>query len=644
MSGEPPAPVSALDRFARARGVTTYPELHEWSVHDLDGFWSEAARFLGVTWHDRPVRAVGERSMPCRTWFAGGTLSYAEHLLARAREAPDEIAVVERNQTRAGAEWTWSELARAVHACAAGLRRLGVKERSHVAAYAPNIVETLVGFLATASLGAVWSTCPPELGTTAAVDRLGQVRPSVLFHADGYRYGDRLVDRRSQVEAIVRAVPSIEHAVAIRYAGSGRDDWGALLGNDATPATVPVPFDHPLCVLYSSGTTGPPKPIVHGHGGITLEHLKALVLHHDLGPGERFFWFTTTGWMMWNYLVSGLATGASIVLFDGDPTWPDPSTLWDVAAETGTTVFGGSAPFIMACRKRGVVPPRGRLRQVGSTGAPLPADGFRRVREALGDEVRVHSISGGTDVCTAFLGMNPMQPVVDGEITGPLLGCAAAVFDDDGRPVGRDVEGELVITEPMPSMPLGFVGDRDGARYRASYFERFPGVWHHGDRVTVTRTGGWVVSGRSDATLNRGGVRLGTAELYRVVEAFDEVIDSLVVHVDGDDDRVVLFVQLAPGVTLDEELRSRITGRLRTELSPRHVPDVVEQVPAVPRTLSGKKLEVPVKRLLGGDDREQVFSGQAPADPVAMEWFAERADRWRSRPERPPSDPDAAPV
>ncbi|QGG94288.1 acetoacetate--CoA ligase [Actinomarinicola tropica] len=621
---------TAAGRFASAHGHDTYAALHHWSVTDLDGFWGAVADDLDVMWHRRPdaVLARGPDGIPGTRWFPGGELSYAEHALRHAEVDPDGVAVTARSQTRAGTTLTWTELVDAVAACAAGLRRLGVGRGDRVVAFAPNVPETLVAMLATASLGAVWSSCAPEFGVRAVVDRFAQLDPTVLVAVDGYRYGERAIDRREHVAAIRDQLPTLRHVVAIPYLDDGLPDatlWGDLLAGPTEPLSfTPVPFDHPLYVLFSSGTTGLPKAIVHSHGGITLEHLKVLTLHQDLTPADRFCWFTTTGWMMWNYLVSGLLTGASIVLFDGDPGHPDLGTLWRTAEETGTTVFGTSAPFLLACRKAGIEPPRGSLRWVGSTGAPLPAAGFRWVDEALG--VPVSSISGGTDVCTAFVGSSPLVPVRAGEIPCRLLGCAVEAFDPDGRPLPPGVTGELVVTEPMPSMPVGFWGDEDGARYRDAYFSVFPGVWRHGDWVTFTDDGACTISGRSDATLNRGGVRLGTSDLYTVVESLPEVDDSLVVHLTSDDDptgmgELVLFVRPVPDVHVDDDLRARIAGALRAELSPRHVPDRIEEVPAVPRTLSGKKLEVPVKRILEGAPAERAASRDSLVDPAALEWY-----------------------
>jgi len=410
-----------------------------------------------------------------------------------------------------------------------------------------------------------------------------------------------------------------------RPPSEGTIAWDELAADVDDPLDhLAVPFAHPLYLLFSSGTTGLPKPIVHGTGGITLEHLKALSLHHDLGPGDRFSWFTTTGWMMWDYLVSGLLVGATVVLFDGDPGWPDLGTLWRMAGDARCTLLGVSAPFLLACRKAGLRPRQvadlAALTQVGSTGAPLPAEGFRWVYDELGSDVLLSSISGGTDVCTAFLGMNPLTPVWAGEISRPLLGCAAAAVHPDGSPAPVGTQGELVITEPMPSMPVGFWGDDDGSRMRAAYFEDLPGVWRHGDWVTFTERGSCVVSGRSDATLNRGGVRLGTADFYRAVEALPEVADSLVVHLEAGD-QLLLFVALGRGAELDEALRQRIRAVLRTELSPRHVPDRIVAVGAIPRTLSGKKLEVPVKRILLGTPAADAASTGALADPGSLDAF-----------------------
>jgi acetoacetyl-CoA synthetase len=625
-----------LDWLAEHRDLhfDGYPDLWRWSVDDLDGFWSACTEWSGVRWHDTPTVALARRAMPGAEWFPGGTLNYAEHALAAAADRPDDVAIVARGQTRDAAEITWAHLADGVARCRAGLQRLGVRRGDRVAAFLPNIPETIVAFLATASIGAVWSSCAPEFGVRSVVDRFAQIEPTVLLAIDGYRYGAKVVDKRADVAAIEAALPTLRHTVHVPYLGAeeraGVDDWSALLAEPGPLEFEPLPFDHPLYVLYSSGTTGLPKAIVHGHGGITVEHLKTTALHHDLGAGDRFFWFTTTGWMMWNYLVSGLLVGASIVLFDGDPGHPDLGALWRLAAETRIDVFGVSAPFLMSSRKAGVVPPPHRLRSIGSTGAPLPPDGFRWVHDVVGAGVQTASVSGGTDVCAAFVGAVPLLPVRAGEISCRLLGCAVEAYAPDGTVCPPGVQGELVVTEPMPSMPIGFWDDPTGEKLRHAYFDDYPGVWRHGDWITFTPDGACVISGRSDATLNRGGVRLGTSDFYAVVEGLPEVADSLVVHLEGDDPdqpmgELLLFVVLAPGVALDDELRAGIVGRLRTDLSPRHVPDAILAVPAVPRTLSGKKLEVPVKRILTGAAADEVASRSSLADPRALDWYEEYA-------------------
>jgi acetoacetyl-CoA synthetase len=630
---------TALGRFATAHGFDDFGALVRWSTTEIDAFWASATEFTGVRWTTPPNAIREGEQMPGVRWFPGATLNYTDHALARAATDPEGLAAIAVSQTREPLELTWAHLHLGVRRCAAALRRLGVGPGDRVVAYAPNIAETLVAFLASAALGAVWSSCAPEFGVRSVIDRFAQIEPSVLVTIDGYRYGAKAIDRRAHVADIVAALPTLRHVVHVPYldpvrhpstdgAGPEHHVWDDLLGTaaDEPLAPLPVAADHPLYVLFSSGTTGLPKAIVHGHGGIVSEHLKVLTFHQDLTPADRFFWFTTTGWMMWNYLVSGLLTGSTIVLFDGDPGSPSLDALWDVAADTGTTVFGSSAPFLMACRKAGVEPRPHALRWIGSTGAPLPADGFRWVADVVG--APVNSICGGTDICTAFVGASPLQPVRAGEIGGRLLGCAVEAFTPDGQVCPPGTTGELVITEPMPSMPVGFWNDPDGSKYRAAYFEQFPGVWRHGDWVTFTEDGSCVVTGRSDATLNRGGVRLGTSDFYAVVESFDEIADSLVVHLEGDGGNglgeLILFVKLAEGAVLDDDLRARIRRALAGELSPRHTPDVIEAVPAVPRTLSGKKLELPVKRILAGAAAGDVAAEGALADSTALDYYIAR--------------------
>ncbi|HEY3009172.1 MAG TPA: acetoacetate--CoA ligase [Micromonosporaceae bacterium] len=620
-------------RTERGLSVDTYADLWQWSVDDLPAFWRSIWDYFQVLARTDPDTVV-TGAMPGTRWFPGATLNYAEHVLRMPGVAADEPIVLAYSQTRDPVTLTAAELREQVRRVRAGLRRLGVGRGDRVAAYAPNIPETFVLMLAAASLGAVFSSCAPEFGTRSVTDRWRQIEPTVLVAVGGYRYGDKSVDRRAEVSAIREALPSLVHVVALSYL----DDDAEVPGATATWAEVaadtdeplafdPVPFDHPLYVLYSSGTTGLPKPIVHGHGGILLEHLKMLALHHDLGPGDRFFWFTTTGWMMWNFLVSAPAVGAAIVLYDGNPGHPDLGALWRLAAEAGMTFFGTSAPYLLACRKAGVVPREiadlSALRGVGSTGAPLPPEGFRWVYAAVGDRLQLQSLSGGTDVCTGFVGSAPLLPVYEGEIACRCLGARVEAYDPSGRPVIGQL-GELVITAPMPSMPVGFWGDTDGSRYREAYFDVYPGVWRHGDWITITDRGTCVITGRSDATLNRGGVRLGTSEFYSVVEGLDEVVDSVVVHLEdaeGGAGELLLFVVLADGLTLDDALRAKIAKELRTALSPRHVPDEIYQVRAVPRTLSAKKLEVPVKKILTGTPVDAAAAKGALVNPESLTAF-----------------------
>jgi acetoacetyl-CoA synthetase len=610
-----------------------YADAWQWSVDEPGAFWQSIWDHFGVRSASTPGPALAEARMPGAVWFPGATLNYAEHALALSGRKPGDVVVVGRSQTREPVDLTAADLRDAVGRCRAGLIRLGVRRGDRVAAFLPNVPEAVIGLLATASLGATWSSCAPEFGTKAVVDRFVQIEPTVLLTVDGYRYGDKVVDRAGAVAEIRAALPTVRATVVLPYlraeaeavrAVPGAIPWSALLGEPATPAFEPVPFDHPLYVLFSSGTTGLPKPIVHSHGGILLEHLKALALHTDLGPADRFCWYTTTGWMMWNYLVSGLAVGSTVVLFDGNPAWPDLSTLWRMAAETRTTYLGVSAAFLMACRSAGLAPGREvdllALRGLGSTGAPLPAAGFRWVADAVSDAIPLGSLSGGTDLCTGFLGPSPLVPVWAGEISCRMLGARVEAFDPAGRPLIGE-QGELVITAPMPSMPVGLWGDADGTRMRAAYFQPWPGVWRHGDWLTITERGSCVITGRSDATLNRGGVRIGTAELYAVVEALPEVTDSLVVHLEdpgGGPGELLLFVVPRDGRPLDDELRARIVAALRGGLSPRHVPDSIVSVPAIPRTLSGKKLEVPVKRILAGMPPDEAASRDALVDPAAL--------------------------
>ncbi len=637
----PPADARAtsqLGRFLRwlerERGVVLrdYDALFSWSVDDLEGFWAAIWDFFEVRAHTPYERVLSERVMPGARWFEGARLNYAEHAVGTDADT-DRVAVLGRSQTRDPVELTFGELRDRVARARAGLERLGVGPGDRVVAYVPNIPETLVAFLATASLGAIWATCAPEFGARAVIDRFGLVEPAVLLAVAGYGYGARHVDRRAEVAAIRAELPTLRHVVHVPYA-RGADDalpdaanWDDLLAEPAELRFDPLPFDHPLCVLFSSGTTGLPKPIVHRHGGITVEALKNHGLSWDLQPGDRLLWFTTTAWMMWNALVSALLLRASIVMIDGNPAYPDLGFQWRLAEETRPTFMGASPALLMGCRKAGVdltALDLTSIRQLGAAGSPLPAEGYAWVYEQLGPRVLLNCGSGGTDVCSGIVQGSPLQPVYAGEIAGRCLAVDTAAFDADGNEVVGEL-GELVIRSPMPSMPVGFWSDPGDRRYHASYFEDYPGVWRHGDWIVFTERGSCVITGRSDATLNRGGVRMGTGEFYEVVEELDEVLDSLVVHLEdreGGAGELLLFVVLRDGAELDGELRARIARALRDELSPRHVPDTLHAVPAIPRTMTGKKLELPVKRILLGAAPEQVLSRDALADPGAIDAFA----------------------
>ena len=642
----------------------SYEELWQWSVAEPAEFWGSVWDYFDVLGSrgDGPVLSGGP--MPDVSWFRGATLNYARNALAAARTQPGKTAVVFRSESGRSGTLSYGELEAEVARVRDGLIGLGVTKGDRVAAYLPNIPEALVGLLATASLGAIWSSCSPDFGARSVIDRLAQVSPKVLIAVDGYPYGGRWFDRRQQVAEITAALPGLDCLITVDYlaaagaaggglagpeaAGAGpageagrfpvrRLGWESLPGADTATAAraaaagfQEVAFDHPLWVLYSSGTTGLPKPIVHGHGGIVLEHLKVLALHQDLGQDDVFFWYTTTGWMMWNYLVGGLLVGAAVVLYDGSATHPATDVLWGLAEQTGATYAGTGAPYLMACMKAGLRPGAdhdlSRLRGIGSTGSPLPPEGFRWVYDAVageGSDLILGSLSGGTDLCTGFVGPCPLLPVRAGVISARCLGASVEAYDAAGKPVTGEV-GELVITQPMPSMPVGFWNDPGGERYRDSYFAQYPGVWRHGDWIMIRPDGGCIIYGRSDATLNRGGVRMGTSEFYRIVEALPEVADSLVIDTGrlGQDGQLILYVVLDAGHQLDAGLVGRIRSGLRSGLSPRHVPDEIRQVPGIPRTLSGKKLEVPVRRILLGTPVADAADPDALANPEVLAAFA----------------------
>ena len=620
-----PARVAAawLTRFQREVGVAGgYEELWQWSVDDIDGFWAALWRFFAV---DGSYDAVlGSRAMPGAEWFPGAEVSYAAHVF---RGKPDgRVAIRHASELRPLAEWTWGELRERTAAIAAGLRALGVERGDRVCAYLPNLPETVAAFLACASIGATWSSAAPEFGASSVIDRFAQIEPKVLLAIDGYGYGGKLHDRRDEVARIAAEIPSLQKVVTLGYLdGTGWEPGFERPGSELTFERLP--FAHPLWILYSSGTTGLPKAIVQSQGGILLEHLKMAYLHTDLHEDDRFFWFSTTGWMMWNFLVGGLLSDASIVLYDGSPFHPGPEAMWQLAADAGVTVFGTSAAFIAASMKAGVKPRAGgrdlsRLAAVGSTGSPLSPEGFRWVMDALGPETWLFSTSGGTDVCTSFVGGVPTLPVHLGELQGPALGARVEAWSPEGKPLLGEV-GELVLTAPLPSMPVAFWDDPTGEKLREAYFAMYPGVWRHGDWIELTPRGGAVIYGRSDSTINRGGVRMGTSEIYRAVLADPDVVDALVVDLprEGEESWMPLFVVTRPGVELDAALVARIRARVRDDCSPRHVPNEVVQIAAVPRTLSGKVLEVPVKRILMGEAAERAASRDSLANPEALDWF-----------------------
>jgi acetoacetyl-CoA synthetase len=617
-------------RSTRGLEFADYAGLWAWSVAELEDFWDAVREFFDVQADGDPAVVLRSRTMPGAEWFPDVRLSYPEHVF-RGREE-SALAIQHASETRPGGAWSFGDLRAETARIRAGLAGMGVGRGDRVVAYLPNIPEALAAFLATASLGAIWSSCSPEFGVRSVVDRFAQIEPKVLLAVDGYRYGGRAFDRASDVTGIAAAIPGLERVVTLPYLG-GRGDWHDAFGDTGEPLRFErVPFAHPLYVLYSSGTTGLPKAIVHGHGGILLEHLRWLGIQADLQAGDRFFWFTTTGWMMWNTLVSGLLTPASVVLYDGSPAFPDHGVLWDLAERTGITCFGTGAAYIHGCMKAGVRPRAGRdlsaLAAIGSTGSPLSPEGFQWVHDEVGPDTWLFSTSGGTDVCSAFVGGIPVEPVRRGEIQVRHLGAAIEAYDEAGEPVIDEV-GELVITAPMPSMPVAFWNDPGGRRYREAYFDMYPGVWRHGDWIRITPYGSCVIYGRSDSTINRGGIRMGTSEIYRAALGVPEVVDALVVDVpaaDASEDAwMPLFVVLADGAELTDEVVAAIRGRIRTECSPRHVPDQVIRVAAVPRTLSGKVLEVPVKKILMGAAPESAASRDSLANPEALDWFVEFA-------------------
>lgn len=617
-----------------------YEELWEWSVTHLENFWESVWDYFNIGPETSYLEVLTERTMPGAKWFTGAKLNYAEYAFRKTRA--DNPAIIAYSEIRGKETISWKSLGQKVAAFAAALTDAGVKAGDRVAAYLPNIPEAMVAFLASASIGAVWSSCSPDFGSPTVIDRFKQIEPVVLIAVDGYRYGGKDFNRLSSVRDIQKAIPSLKRTILLPYLSTAPNPEfleDAVVWDDfikkyekAPLKFVDVPFDHPLWILFSSGTTGLPKAIVQGHGGILLEHIKQCVFHMDLKEGDRFFWFTTTGWMMWNLLVSGLLAGSTVLLYDGNPGYPDLNTLWKFAEETEMTVFGTSAPYLLSCMNENISPKENyrldHLKCIGSTGAPLPPEGFAWVYDHVKKDLWLASVSGGTDLCSAFVSGSPLLPVYAGEIQCRSLGAKVEAYDENGRPLLNEV-GELVVSEPMPSMPLFFWNDHSGERYRSSYFDMYPGIWRHGDWIKITGKGTCQIYGRSDSTINRGGIRMGTSEIYRAVESVAGVVDSLVIDISNGQgkDFMPLFVVLKDGMTLTDELEKQIKTKVRTHCSPRHVPDEIVQIKEVPRTLNGKKLEVPVKKILMGLPVEKAVNKGSMSNPDTLAFFIQYAEK-----------------
>jgi len=612
-----------------------YDTLWQWSVTEIEAFWESIAAYFDLKFSTPPTTILESRQMPGAKWFTGATLNYAEHIFRQAVE--DRPMLLFQSETTPLRDISWQEMTLKTAKLAHTLRELGVSKGDRVVGFIPNIPEAMVAMLATTSLGAIWSTCSPDFGSRSVLDRFTQIEPKVLIAVDSYHYGGKRFERQDVIATLQQGLPTLEKTILISFTGAvdvtltNIMQWDDALNNDATTIRFEqVPFEHPLWVLYSSGTTGQPKPIVHGHGGILLEHYKEVALQNNVKTGERFFWYSSTGWMMWNYLVGTLLGGAIPVVYDGSPGYPDMNVLWKLAADAGVSYFGTSAAFISACMKAEITPNQSydltAIRGVGSTGSPLTAEGFGWIYEHIGQELGVESLSGGTDLCTAFVSGVPLKPIHAGEIQGAALGANVQAFNNNGEAV-IDEMAELVITEPMPSMPLFFWGDDDMTRYKASYFEMFPNIWRHGDWIKINERGGCVIYGRSDSTINRQGIRMGTSEIYRVVESIDGIFDSLVIDLEllGRESQLLLFVQLAKGATLSDEMKNTIKQRLKTDVSPRHVPNQYIVVKDIPYTISGKKMEVPIRRLLLGHDPKKAINQGAMRNPDALDFYLEFA-------------------
>ena len=605
-----------------------YPALWQWSVTDLDGFWSAIWEFFAIRASAPYTAVLADRRMPGAVWFPGARLNYAEHMLRQVQKTPNEQALVTQSETFGRAELTWAQLSAQVASVAARFRAMGVGQGDRVVAILPNTETAIIAMLATASIGAIWSLCAPDMGYVAILDRFRQIEPKLMIAQDGYVHAGKTIDRREVLRTIAAGLPSLQTLVMVPFVGDLADGavaWDDLTGDTVTPKFEQVAFDAPLWVVYSSGTTGNPKPIVHGHGGVLLEGCKQ-ALHQDIGAADRFCWLTSSGWIMWNAQMLALGQGATLITHDGAPNHPDMLEVWRLVARERVSYFGVGAAFVTGCVKAGIRPGEAldlsALRSMGATGSPLTSDGYDWVYGAVKPDIWLAPISGGTDLCGVFVGGNPMLPVRAGEMQCRFLGNAVRAFDDDGRELIGQV-GELVCTEPLPSMPLYFWGDDDGSRLHESYFDTYPGIWRHGDWIEFTPEGGSVIYGRSDATINRKGLRMGSAEIYQAVEGLDEVLDSLVVDLEflGRDSFMPLFVVLAPGMVLDEVLKERINAAIRVNVSARFVPNEIVQITQVPRTLSGKKLEVPVKKLLLGGDPDKVVNRDSMANPASFDIF-----------------------